>query len=218
MTDKQKIDEFFWNKTTPEVARDLLGMYLEHDTPEGRLAGYIVDAEAYLGPEDEAAHSYGLRRTPRVRAMYEKPGTIYDVALDWDTKNHTIEIVVRLFAENKAQFEIDDAEGIVSQEPIIEFEDGVLLFNPQKSVFDERNYLAVIPYEGKKGLAKSVADSLVEYLNEVLAQGQSDLLDFLDEDDDEAVFELHWDNQQLAELVEVKQQNEADTYLPYPSY
>ncbi len=66
-------------------------------------------------------------------------------------KNHTIEIVVRLFAENKAQFEIDDAEGIVSQEPIIEFEDGVLLFNPQKSVFDERNYLAVIPYEGKKG-------------------------------------------------------------------
>ncbi len=52
-------------------------MYLEHDTPEGRLAGYIVDAEAYLGPEDEAAHSYGLRRTPRVRAMYEKPGTIY---------------------------------------------------------------------------------------------------------------------------------------------
>lgn len=61
----------FLNKTTPEVARDLLGMYLEHDTPEGRLAGYIVDAEAYLGPEDEAAHSYGLRRTPRVRAMYE---------------------------------------------------------------------------------------------------------------------------------------------------
>ena len=77
MTDKQKIDEFFWNKTTPEVARDLLGMYLEHETPEGRLAGYIVDAEAYLGPEDEAAHSYGLRRTPRVRARYEKPGTIY---------------------------------------------------------------------------------------------------------------------------------------------
>mgnify|MGYP000043164197 FL=1 len=67
-------------------------------------------------------------------------------------------------------------------------------------------------------MAKSVADSLVEYLNEVLAQGQSDLLDFLDEDDDEAVFELHWDNQKLAELVEAKQQNETETYLPYPSY
>ena len=58
--------------------------------------------------------------------IIEKQVTDYDVALDWDTKNHTIEIVVRLFAENKAQFEIDDAEGIASQEPIIEFEDGVL--------------------------------------------------------------------------------------------
>ena len=52
-------------------------MYLEHETPAGKLAGYIVDCEAYLGPDDEAAHSYGMRDTPRVRAMYEKPGTIY---------------------------------------------------------------------------------------------------------------------------------------------
>lgn len=39
----------------------------------------------------------------------EKTITDYDVSLDWDTKNHTIEIIVRLFAENKAHFEIDDA-------------------------------------------------------------------------------------------------------------
>lgn len=58
--------------------------------------------------------------------IIEKQVTDYDVALDWDTKNHTIEIVVRLFAENKAQFEIDDAEGIVSQDQL-SIEDGVLL-------------------------------------------------------------------------------------------
>ena len=52
-------------------------MYLEHETPSGKLGGYIVDCEAYLGPEDLAAHSFGMRNTPRVRAMYEKPGTIY---------------------------------------------------------------------------------------------------------------------------------------------
>ena len=72
----------------------------------------------------------------------EKTITDYDVALDWDTKNHTIEIIVRLFAENKAHFEIDDAEGVVSEEDVIEFEDGILLFNPQKSNFDEADYLA----------------------------------------------------------------------------
>ena len=78
--------------------------------------------------------------------------------------------------------------------------------------------MAVIPYEGKKGLKKSVVDALIEYLNEVLAEGQSDLLDFLDTDDETAVFELTFDNQKLAELVEEKQQNQSDAYLPYPSY
>ncbi|KAF1299111.1 3-methyladenine DNA glycosylase [Enterococcus sp. JM4C] len=68
---------FFETKTTEEIAEYLLGMYLEHETPAGKLAGYIVDAEAYLGPDDQAAHSFGMRKTPRLTAMYQKPGTIY---------------------------------------------------------------------------------------------------------------------------------------------
>lgn len=68
---------FFNKHTTEEIAKFLLGMYLEYETSVGTMAGYIVDNEAYLGPEDEAAHSFGLRKTPRLQAMYEKPGTIY---------------------------------------------------------------------------------------------------------------------------------------------
>lgn len=68
---------FFNTKSTEEIAQFLLGMYLEHETESGILAGYIVDTEAYLGPKDEAAHSFWLRNTPRLKAMYEKPGTIY---------------------------------------------------------------------------------------------------------------------------------------------
>lgn len=69
--------KFFNTQSTEDIAQFLLGMYLEHETADGLLAGYIVDAEAYLGPEDEPAHSFGLRSTPRLKAMYEKPGTIY---------------------------------------------------------------------------------------------------------------------------------------------
>lgn len=73
----KEVQQMFETGSTIDIARFLVGMYLEHDTPQGKLGGYIVDCEAYLGPEDQAAHSFGMRRTPRLKAMYQKPGTIY---------------------------------------------------------------------------------------------------------------------------------------------
>lgn len=40
-------------------------------------SGWIVETEAYVGAEDMAAHTYQYRKTPRVKAMYDKAGTIY---------------------------------------------------------------------------------------------------------------------------------------------
>jgi DNA-3-methyladenine glycosylase len=141
--------------------------------------------------------------------------TEYDTAIDWDAKNHTIELVIRLFAENAAGTVIDDAEGVESEEEIIEFEDGILFYNPQKSRFDEEDYLAVIPYEGKKGIQQIVIDGLVDYLQEVLDQGQSDLLDFLSEENEDEFFELQFSEEALDQAIE---KYEEKGYLPYPSY
>jgi DNA-3-methyladenine glycosylase len=70
--------QFYTRSDTLLVARQLLGQRLVVPTPDGtRVSGRIVETEAYMGPEDRAAHSFGNRRTPRTEAMYGLGGTAY---------------------------------------------------------------------------------------------------------------------------------------------
>lgn len=60
------------------LAPRLLGCALVRILPDGtRLSGLIVEAEAYLGPQDRASHAVGGRRTSRNEAMFAQPGTSY---------------------------------------------------------------------------------------------------------------------------------------------
>lgn len=72
-----KLNRGFYSRDTLTVAKDLLGKILIHNTEGHVLKGRIVEAEAYLGLSDKAAHSYGGRITKRVETMYSIPGTAY---------------------------------------------------------------------------------------------------------------------------------------------
>jgi DNA-3-methyladenine glycosylase len=67
----------FYMQPTLRVARLLLGKVLVHEGAKTLLAGRIVEVEAYRGPADRAAHSYGGRRSARNEAMYGAGGFAY---------------------------------------------------------------------------------------------------------------------------------------------
>jgi len=79
MTINKKLPrEFYTRPNVLTVARELLGKLLVVPSAMGRrVSGIIVETEAYRGPHDRAAHSYGGRRTKRTETMYGMGGTAY---------------------------------------------------------------------------------------------------------------------------------------------
>jgi len=72
----RKLGRAFYNRDTIVVAQELLGKLLVHVTRGVERIGRIVEVEAYLGPQDLAAHSArGL--TERTRPMFGPPGHAY---------------------------------------------------------------------------------------------------------------------------------------------
>ena len=71
------LDASFFARETTVVARDLLDKVLVRELGGQRLWGRLVEVEAYLGPDDRAAHSTGGRRTARTEVMYGAPGHAY---------------------------------------------------------------------------------------------------------------------------------------------
>nr|MDD6336410.1 DNA-3-methyladenine glycosylase [bacterium] len=78
----KRLERAFFARSALEVASQLIGKVLVHQTPEGICAGIIVDTEAYMGAQDPASHAYGGRRTPRTQVLFGKAGVAY-IYLIW---------------------------------------------------------------------------------------------------------------------------------------
>ena len=66
----------FYARPTLDVAADLIGKVLVHETARGTAAGVIVETEAYIGESDPACHAAPgptLRNAP----LYGAPGFAY---------------------------------------------------------------------------------------------------------------------------------------------
>ena len=60
----RKLKPGFFSRSTPAVARQLLGKYLVRRSNGRVISGRIVETEAYRGKDDPGSHAF-RRRTPR---------------------------------------------------------------------------------------------------------------------------------------------------------
>jgi len=72
----KRLDYEFFHRPCLEVAKDLVGKVLVHETGNGSLTMRISETEAYCGETDTACHAH-KGRTARTEVMYAKAGTVY---------------------------------------------------------------------------------------------------------------------------------------------
>ena len=77
MSEPVPLPRAFYARPVLSVAKGCIGKLLVHRTKLGLTVGRIVETEAYRGPEDRAAHSFGGRRTARTEVMFGPPGYAY---------------------------------------------------------------------------------------------------------------------------------------------
>ena len=66
----------FFARPSLEVAPELLGCVIAHETAEGLVAVMLTEVEAYAGEADPASHAY-RGRTARNAVMFGPPGHVY---------------------------------------------------------------------------------------------------------------------------------------------
>lgn len=73
----ERLERSFFRRGVVQVARALLGQRLVRVVDGCRMAGLIVEVEAYLGIIDQAAHTYNGRHTARNASMWGDGGHAY---------------------------------------------------------------------------------------------------------------------------------------------
>lgn len=133
-----------FHQSTLELAQSLLGCLLVKETKEGITSGYIVETEAYIGPNDRAAHSYGNRRTKRTEIMFGEAGHAYTYQM------HTHTLI------NVVSGEVEKPEAVLIR--AIEPHTGIDLMYERRQVDQLKNLTS-----GPGKLTKAMGISMEDY-------------------------------------------------------
>lgn len=138
------LPESFFHQPTLELAKALLGCKIVKNTEDGLASGYIVETEAYKGPEDRAAHSFENKRTKRTEVMFGEPGYVYTYQM------HTHTLV------NVVCGELDKPEAVLIR--AVDPDEGIELMYNRRGNIDKRNLT-----NGPGKLTKALGISMEDY-------------------------------------------------------
>lgn len=142
-----------------------------------------------------------------------------DVSLDWDKKSHSFVVDLVFYIENKAGQQMEDADGILSDEPIIAFSDAILIYDVKKGLagYDADDFLACLAFDGKEGWSLAYGKAFLTYLQIIMDNGTRDLLKFFADDEDE-IFELEWSDEEFSRLLKNAESEYPRHSLHYPKF
>lgn len=154
-----------------------------------------------------------------LKESLEKNEPFFDWELNWNRRQHVIELFVTIYAEMETEAVIQDTEGTINREEGIQFEDVICFYDPEKSKIMTDDYLHAFPFSIKKGLEKGYLDAVLKVLRIVVGEGQTNLEEFV-KDPAIETFELVWNEENFHQTVQtLKDTNRYDTTLvPYPKF
>ncbi len=143
-----------------------------------------------------------------------------DLNLNWDKSAHVIELEYTMTVITDKDYTIENQDGEVAETGEVSYDDAVLFFDKTRLKGEDYvdNYLAVIPFAGKKGIDQATVDGFFDYFQQVLDDGESDLLDFVDGTGEDDEFEVTFDQAQLDATISEQPAAKADVFYAYPKY
>ena len=143
-----------------------------------------------------------------------------DLSLNWDKDAHVIELEITMTAESEAGVEVEDQTGTTVDDGLVTYQDAILFYDETRLHGTDYadDYLAIFGFNGKKGIDVATVNALFIYLQDLLDDGQSDLMDFVDGTSDDDTFALNFDEARYEAILAEQPDADNRIFLPYPKY
>lgn len=128
-------------------------------------------------------------------------GKNYQWRIVFDSHKNALEIYFTFSLETEKKHYVQDINGRVNRNNLLQFEDVVCLYDEKNHLLVPESYLCAVPFDVKKGIEEGKIDALLKQLNIVVSGAKAQLREFLS-DPNQNEFSLIWSEQNFQRTIE----------------